>query len=198
MKVKHVLSVVALCILVASCGGNSSKRVVSETPINTEVLGLKLCEESDEYDIISALEDFADKNISVFDRAQNGAGLTIRTYVSTWSGVDKFYYGGCSWNNADVYLDADNRIYSVSVTNSFEKIERAKEQYDSMVALLIQKYGMGNIGEQYTLWTDDTNIVRVSYYTSTTLGGDEKNFCQVFYTNIALAEAVESSKLDAI
>lgn len=67
-----------------------------------------------------------------------------------------------------------------------------------MVALLIQKYGMGNIGEQYTLWTDDTNIVRVSYYTSTTLGGDEKNFCQVFYTNIALAEAVESSKLDAI
>ena len=47
-------------LLVVSCGDKAPKRIITDTPIKTEILGLKLCDISSEREVERAISKASD------------------------------------------------------------------------------------------------------------------------------------------
>ena len=77
---------------------------------------------------------------------------------------------------------------------SYESLDQAKEHFESAKGILSQKYGQGNERDNgfCMLWTDNTNTVGVYYHEGSTIYGQDRSFCGMYYVNIALAEAIEA------
>ena len=54
-SIASIMSIMTASLLLWACGNNTPKRIVSEVPIKTEVLGLKLGDVSSEDDVETAL-----------------------------------------------------------------------------------------------------------------------------------------------
>ena len=189
-KLISFFGVFAFLFVVMSCNQKAPTRIVSQQTVKTEILGLKLCDRTDEKKVEKALESsIGEYIITDSQRAQNGK--TIRAIPTSLS----FSYGGNSWTYVDVSLDGEDQITAIELTASYENLENAKRQYEQVVATFEQKYGKGNIHPegQLTFWTDDVNSVGVCYQEAASIDGGDRSFCTLYYVNIAL-----SDKLDAL
>lgn len=183
------ISITALFFLF-SCKSNTPKRVVSEVPIKTEVLGLKLCDKTNEDIVEETLEDATD-NLMMTDTQKNGTGMVVRAVPASMS----FKYGGLAWNYVDVSLNESMQIVSISLVGSYESIENAKVQFDAARQIFAQKYGKGNDNAQYQIifWTDNTNSVGLNYMESSAINGNDRSFCTLYYVNRALSDAFDKA-----
>lgn len=182
---KYITSVL-LClslILTSSCGSTGPKRIVSETPIKTTVLGLPLCSRASESSIRTAISK--ETNLYVYsEKKLYDGGPIVRIAPTSY-----FNYGGLAWHYIDVNLSKDNLIVAVAISASYESIEMAKKQFLDATQIFTRKYGSGNHkGEQIVFWTDNTNSVGLSYEESSTIAGDTRSFCTLYYVNVALSD----------
>ena len=187
-SISSIITVLAASILVWSCGDNTPKRIVSETPIKTDVLGLKLCDESSERAIKNAITKISDRSVQA-ESKKYGVGTGVRAMPVSL----ELRYGGLSWTYVDVILNEDKKIVSISMVASYESIERAKDQFDAAIKVFTQKYGIGNYNDdhQNVYWTDDINSVGLTYEESSAINGNDRSFCTLYYVNIELATALE-------
>lgn len=201
---KHLAAIaiiISFVSLLVSCKDQSSKRNVSEIPIKTEILGLKLCEQTNEKAIKKAISEATGESVRTETR-KNSVGSTIRVYPTQW--LSSFNYGGFSWHYVDVELNEDNKVFRISVQGSYEKYENAKDQYDAVLNVFSKKYGKGNENEksdqdfENIIWTDDTNTVGLTCHQSIAVNGQERSFCYLYYVNIKLATAFEQAIMQEI
>lgn len=186
----HAVLAIAICavLLTPSCKQVTKQRIVSKTPIKTEVLGMKLCDVSSE----KAIEKAVSKEISkqVYTESEKvGTGTIVRVIPFSLD----LNYGGQSWHYVDVWLDENKKIVEIRITASFESVERAKDHFDTATQIFSQKYGKPNEEQQNVFWTDDTNSVGLLYHESSAINGDDRSFCELYYVNRELVDAFEKA-----
>ena len=101
-------------------------------------------------------------------------------------------YGGLSWEYILVGISEESKVYLIGLVGSYESIETAKQQYEEAVSAFTQKYGRGNESEDNIFWTDENNSVSISYGKGSTMGGSDRYFCTLSYSNIALSDRIEA------
>lgn len=178
---------VFLVVIFSLISCNQSKRIVTDIPIKTEVLGVKLCEEMSVSEVRYALMDHTDK---YFETTTQKIG-SAEVYRSVPMDLN-FNYGGLSWTYIDVGVTKDSEVYVLILGGSYESEESAKRQYDSAVAIFTQKYGKGNVRDNVVFWTDDVNSVGLVYNKASAIDGSDRWFCELYYCNIALSEKVKA------
>ena len=92
-------------------------------------------------------------------------------------------------------LNEDKQIVQITIVASFESIERAKDQFSAASEIFTQKYGKGNVNEEYhnIFWTDETNSVGLTYEESSSINGSDRSFCSLYYVNIEMATALQNA-----
>jgi len=188
----HAVLTIAICavLLMPSCKQVSKQRIVSETPIKSEVLGLKLCDVSSENKIEIAVSKEISKQVYT-ESEKAGTGTIVRVIPLSLD----LNYGGQSWHYIDVWLDENQKIVEIRITASFESVERAKEQFDAATLIFSQKYGKPNEEQQNNFWTDDTNSVGLLYHESSAINGNDRSFCELYYVNRELIDAFEKANI---
>lgn len=191
-SIASIMSIMTASLLLWACGNNTPKRIVSEVPIKTEVLGLKLGDVSSENAVETALTKATGKYV-LTESQKNGIATVVRAIPTSL----EISYGGLSWHYVDVTLDKEKKIAQISIVASFENIERAKEQYNAAVQVFTQKYGQGNIDQeaQNAFWTDDTNAVGLSYMESSAINGEDRSFCTLYYVSRELYTSLEEANI---
>ncbi|MBO4557216.1 MAG: hypothetical protein J5693_01245 [Bacteroidales bacterium] len=171
------------------------KRIVTEVPIKSEVMGVKLCEKNSEKSIKRAISKEVGKEM-VSSSQKNGVGTIVRVLPL---GLE-LIFGGSSWHYVDVMLNEDSQVIQISLVGSYESIESAKEQFDAVVQKYEQKYGKGNVyaEKQAVIWTDDTNTVLLNYNESSALNGSDRSFCTLCYLNNELFKAFDKANMSDI
>jgi hypothetical protein len=187
---KKFIPILFTVIFMFSCGNQPQKRIVSETPIKTTVLGLTLCEKTSEKAIENAISKEVGKSV-IGDSYKDGVGTTVRVFPVSLD----INYGGLSWHYVDVALNEDKQIVQITIVASFESIERAKDQFSAASDIFTQKYGKGNVNEEYhnIFWTDETNSVGLTYEESSSINGNNRSFCSLYYVNIEMATALQNA-----
>lgn len=184
----------ALCsvILLTACGTNQqNKKNITQTPIKTNILGIELGEKITpgliEVDLTRATEkEFHISNEQKFDVA------TLYTAHPSYSSF--FNFGNKNWHYAVVKVDQNSLVYKVELHATFESIEQAKKDYESIIEIYEGKYGQGNAdGEQHTFWTDGKTHVGVQYVESSNMRGEDRSYCVLYYKNTVLGEAVNKA-----
>lgn len=186
-----VLPVLVISSLFAiSCHNVENKRIVSAVPIKTEVLGLHLGDVSSVKEVEKAISKTIGKEV-ISDSEKSGIGTTVRVISPSLN----ISFAGLSWLYVDVELNENKQIVTITLTGSYENIERAKGQFDAVSLMLSDKYGKGNDSYDHSLifWTDDINSVGVTYLQSSALDGSDRCFCYLYYTNIELADAMDAA-----
>ena len=191
-SIASIMSIMTASLLLWACGNNTPKRIVSEVPIKTEVLGLKLGDVSSEDAVETALTKATGKYV-LTESQKNGIATVVRAIPTSL----EISYVGLSWHYVDVTLDKEKKIAQISIVASFENIERAKEQYNAAVQVFTQKYGQGNIDQeaQNAFWTDDTNSVGLSYMESSAINGEDRSFCTLYYVSRELYTSLEEANI---
>jgi len=176
--------------LLASCN-MQQKRIVSETPVKSNILGVELCTETTADEIVSAITEETGK-FFLPQIEEVGTGTVVRLVTLTMD----IYYGGASWSYIDVFLDEDSKVICIRLNASFESIDRAKDHFTVMKSTLEQTYGKGNeVDDNIAFWTDDTNSVRISYEESSAINGNDRSFCYMDYINIELSNEYEQANV---
>lgn len=179
--------------LLASCN-MQQKRIVSETPVKSNILGVELCTETTADEIVSAITEETGK-FFLPQIEEVGTGTVVRLVTLTMD----IYYGGASWSYIDVFLDEDSKVICIRLNASFESIDRAKDHFTVMKSTLEQTYGKGNeVDENIAFWTDDTNSVRISYEESNAINGNDRSFCYMDYINIELFNEYEQANVSDV
>lgn len=191
-SVVSIVTIMTASLLLWACGNNTPKRIVSEVPIKTEVLGLKLGDASSEKAVEKALTKATGKYV-LTESQKNGIATVIRAIPTSL----EIAYGGLSWHYVDVTLDKDKKIAQIAIVASFENIDRAKEQFNAAGQVFTQKYGQGNLNKeaQNAFWTDDTNSVGLTYMESSALNGEDRSFCTLYYVSRDLYNALEEANV---
>ena len=176
--------------LLASCN-MQQKRIVSETPVKSNILGVELCTETTADEIVSAITEETGK-FFLPQIEEVGTGTVVRLVTLTMD----ICYGGASWSYIDVFLDEDSKVICIRLNASFESIDRAKDHFTVMKSTLEQTYGKGNeVDDNIAFWTDDTNSVRISYEESNAINGNDRSFCYMDYINIELFNEYEQANV---
>ena len=179
--------------LLVSCN-MQQKRIVSETPIKSNIMGVELSAETTADEIVSTISEETGKFF--FPQIEEvGTGTVVRLITLTMD----IYYGGASWSYIDVFLDENSKVICIRLNRlnaSFESIDRAKDHFTMMKSTLEQTYGKGNeVDENIAFWTDDTNSVRISYEESNAINGNDRSFCYMDYINIELFNEYEQANV---
>ena len=191
-SIASIVTIMTASLLLWACGNNTPKRIVSEVPIKTEVLGLKLGDVSSEKAVEKALAKATGKYV-LTESQKNGIATVVRAITTSL----EIGYGGLSWHYVDVTLDKEKKIAQIAIVASFENIERAKEQFNAAGQVFTQKYGQGNINQeaQNAFWTDNTNSVGLSYMESSAINGKDRSFCTLYYVSRDLYNALEEANI---
>ena len=107
------MSIMTASLLLWACGNNTPKRIVSEVPIKTEVLGLKLGDVSSEDAVETALTKATGKYV-LTESQKNGIATVVRAIPTSL----EISYGGLSWHYVDVTLDKEKKIALLSDLSS--------------------------------------------------------------------------------
>jgi len=195
LRLVSIFGALTLLLVVAGCNQKAPTRIVSQQPVKTEILGLTLCDKTDDKKVEKALQNATGEYV-ITDSQRDQTGKIIRAIPASLS----FSYGGYSWTYVDVNLDGENSIATIALTASYENVENAKRQYEQVVATFEQKYGKGNVHPegQLMFWTDDVNSVGVYYQKSASIDGGDRSFCTLYYTNIALADKLDEQNMSDI
>lgn len=167
-------------ILVIACGDKVPKRIITDIPIKTEILGMKLCAISSAHEVERVISKASDTYVWSENQKMD-SGFVVRVFAT----MLPISYGGFSWHCVDVCLNESNKIVSITLSASYESIDIAKEHFDAAEKIFTQKYGKGNLDEKNHshLWTDEINFVGLQYTESATIGGDNRCFCILQYAN---------------
>ena len=192
-RTKSALLVLSLLLMLLVSACIINRRVVSDTPVKSEILGLKLGDVSNALLIKTTLQKEINKML-YSETERIGIGTVVRVYAFSQEPIQ---YGGQPWHYIDVSLDKENRIVDIRFYGSFEKLEQAKAHFEESVKTLANKYGKSNKSEdcQNLFWTDNTNSVGVAYIESSTITGQNRSFASMYYTNIALADELEKNNI---
>ena len=172
-------------LIVSSC--NQTGRIVSDTPIKTNILGIELCKKMTSNEVTEVLMNNAGQFFATMPHKTG----TTEVYRSIPKEMH-FRYGGLSWSYIDVCVTSEKEVHTIYLVGSYESIENAKQQYNSAVELFTQKYGKGNSGMSNNMfWTDDVNSVGLLYEATSSIDGSDRSFCYLYYTNIALRDKAE-------
>lgn len=188
---KKILFVFIVAIFsLTSC--NQTRRIVTDTPIKTNILGIEIGKTMSSGKIQDVLINNTDTYFLPLPK-KNGNAEVYR-YIPV---LLNFNYGGLTWTYIDVGTTNDSKVYAVSLVGSYESMESAKQQYDSAVAIFTKKYGKGNVNESDSngsniYWTDDVNSVRLICYKSSAVNGSDRCFCELYYINNALSDKVDA------
>ena len=79
-SVASIVTIMTASLLLWACGNNTPKRIVSEVPIKTEVLGLKLGDVSSENAVETALTKATGKYV-LTESQKNGIATVVRAIV---------------------------------------------------------------------------------------------------------------------
>ena len=185
------LAICALLLVSLFCGScnREKKRVVSDVPIKTEIMGMKLGEVIDKDSIVPVVSAAAQQSFSSVITAKD-AYYKVRCF----SDDVVLHYGGFSWHDVEVSLHSNNKVAMILFSFSFESRDHAKKRFDKLKQSLTNKYGQGNErGDGDAMfWTDDTNSVGVRYEEGTSVYGEVRFFCKLYYANIALVEDIKA------
>ena len=199
MNTRHltlVITSVFMLGLLSSCGDGTPERVVSETPIKTEILGLKLCSASNGEAIKKAISKATDKDF-YYNSEKDGSSTRFRLSPRY---DNHFSYGGVTWHYMDVYVNKEGIIAAIELTASLESQEQAQNLYDKMSKVLFQKYGVNNKSSipegRRAFWTDDKNSIGLVCYKGMTVDGRNRYFCSMYYVNRDLYGKIESAMQD--
>lgn len=192
-------------ILLLSCSGNNSNKqtgtiaetngsvpetIISDKPIKSEILGLKLGEAPNAFDIHGAICGATKKMFTP-------SSQRFKEYYTFRYTPDQppFYYGGIPWHYIDIDFNNDEQIVRVTLMGSFESLDQAKKSYDQSKNVLTKKYGKGNEGEEgdSIYWTDTITTVGAFYYQGNTIYGQDRSFCGMFYVNNMLGSEIEAA-----
>lgn len=186
MRMKRtVIPFIVSLLAFVSC--NQTGRIVTDTPIKTNILGIELCKKVTTSEVADALMKHTDKYFTCMPQK----GSVSEIYRSFPMDMN-FAYGGLSWTYVDIGVTKDKEVYTVYLVGSYESVENAQKQFDAAVELFTQKYGKGNKVEDGAMfWTDNTNSVGLRYYASSALNGADRSFCELYYVNIELSDKVE-------
>ena len=183
---RAVIPFIISVFAILSC--NQTGRIVSDTPIKTNVLGVELCKKMAALEVADSLM----KNTGRFFMPTVEKVGTAQVYRLTPMGMN-FNYGGLSWSYADIGVTSAKEVHTIYIVGSYESVESAKKQYDAAVEIFTHKYGKGNSGmENNTFWTDNVNSVGLLYQASSALDGSDRSFCYLYYVNRALNDKVEA------
>lgn len=183
---KVFVSLVIAVITFASC--NQTGRIVTDTPIKTNILGIELCKKMSSDEVADSLM----KNTDRFFLSMPQKNGNAEVYRSMPMGMN-FTYGGMSWSYIDVAVTSEKEVHTIYLVGSYESVENAKQQYNSAVELFTQKYGKGNSEiENNTFWTDNVNSVGLIYEASSAIDGSDRSFCYLYYTNRLLNDKAEA------
>lgn len=183
---KRFLTIIFAIAIFVAC--NPNKRIVSTVPIKTKVLGVELCKQMTEDEIVDILEE--NSNISFLDYTEHE---NASTYIfGSYSEYHSIEYGGLVWDYVIISTSEESNVFSIQLQSVFESIETAKQQYDITTNLFSQKYGKFNSFEQGAFWTDDTNSVRVYYYKGKAMDGTDRYYCILDYVNIDIKDRIEA------
>lgn len=181
-----------LCIstILLSCASNTNNRIVSDTPIKTEVLGLAIGDISS----VEAIEYAISKatNMTVYtENEKYGVGSYVRAIPASFV----INYGGLSWTYSGVTLNGENQVVQIDLIGSYESFENAKKQYDAAIEIFAQKYGKWNAGEgiNSVFWTDNTNSVGLRCEKTSAVSGNDRSFCTLSYGSIALGDELDEA-----
>lgn len=170
-------------ITVVSC--NLTGKIITDTPVKTNILGIELCKNMTSDEVADSLTRNTE-NLFLSMPIKKG---TIEVYRSFPMGL-YFTYGGLSWSYVDVFV-TNEIVYMISLVDSYESVENAKQKYDSAIDLFTQKYGKGNLADKSsTFWTDNVNTVVLRHGASSALDGSDRSFCELCYINVALTDKV--------
>ena len=185
-----IATFIAAFLFLVSCGNGSQKLKMSNTQINTEILGLKLGEVSDENAIKKAISKEIDKEV-LWDLYKVGIGTTVRV-VPMLSDVN---YEGLTWSYVDVTLNEEKQIVQITIVASDDNFEKSKDQFEAATKIFNQKYGKGNTyqEQQYVVWTDGTSYVDLTLEESNETVGNDRFFCSLSYVNIELGNAFDEA-----
>lgn len=190
MRKSIILLISALSAI--ACGNNQQpKRIVSETPVKTNVLGIELGAKVSAEQVKQSLKKATDKTFSTHIEKIDDVESCIRAIPAY---DNYFIFANMSWHYADIRLNQNNLVYEIELTSSFESVEQAKEMFEAVKAIYDNKYGKGNEEGQWKFWTDDTNSVGISYEKSSAINGNDRSFCHLYYTNISLINALQAAK----
>lgn len=181
-KIFFIFIITAFSLI--SC--NQSRIIVTEVPIKTEILGIELCKKI--YTTGEINDALAEHTNQYFFTTPKKDG-NVEVFRSIPIGFS-FNYGGLSWTYIDVAVTNNSEVCMVKLSGSYESEETAKQQYESAVAIFSQKYGNGNVSENNTFWTDETNRVCLSHFKASALDGSDRYFCELYYVNIELSDKV--------
>lgn len=182
MKKYIFILFIAICGLL-SC--SRSKRIVTDIPIKTDILGIELCKKM----TFGEVQDVLMRKTDKYFYAQTQK-VDNKEHCRFYPMDLNLIYGGLSWTYIDVLATNDSEVYYLNLVGSYESVERAKQQYDLAVAIFTKKYGKGNISENNTFWTDNVNSVGLTYKESSSLNGSDRSFCSLYYINIELDDKV--------
>jgi hypothetical protein len=176
-------------MIISAYGNKQVKRIISETPVKSEILGLKLCSQTTSEQIETALSKSTEKIFFTYEEKWG-----IETMVRAVPYSLNFIFGGLNWNYIDIHLDQNSRIYLIQFVASFESLDKAIDLFNQAKTIYTNHYGKGNENdEQNIFWTDDINFIRLFYKDSATISGDDRSFCVLYYVNIELANAAEKA-----
>ena len=189
---KRVFIAILVCLAIVSCNG--SRRIVSDTPVKSEVLGIELCTKMSMSEIENALMEHTEKFFFTTSERVNN----YRVYRSMPLGLN-FSYGNMTWMYCDVLVTDEDEVVTIQLAGSYENLDYAEKQYKKAVELFTNKYGKANVSDDNKLsfWTDDVNTIGVQYYNSNALNGNDRSFCELYYANIALSDkTTKENELD--
>lgn len=199
MNKRHILLILVpflTIVLFSSCGNGTPKRILSETPIKTEVLGLKLCSVSNGEAVRRAVSKATDKD---FGCTSEKVGTHSRYCLDRPFGQE-FFYGGESWHHINVFISKEGRIAGLQFNTSYGRQAQVQKQYERLCQALSKKYGEGNKNNKQAhknmLWTDNINTVGVTMTRVTSESGVRCAYCTLYYLNIELYEKVLESIQD--
>lgn len=188
---KRVFTIIFAIAIFVAC--NPNKRIVSTVPIKTNVMGIELCEPT----TTSKIEKILNKNTDhyLYPLYEKDGNTTFCRFIPILPHLITpgfISYGGLSWKYILVGISEESKVYLIGLVGSYESIETAKQQYEEAVSAFTQKYGRGNESEDNIFWTDENNSVSISYGKGSTMGGSDRYFCTLSYSNIALSDRIEA------
>ena len=189
---KNSISILCAALILVSCNGKDD-RIVSETPVDSSMMGVLLC---NTYSSEQSLSDTFQRTTGAAMTSSSSYDGGVRT-VSLFPDEEVFIFGGYPWLYANVLLDRHDAACAISLFNGYDSKGEARKAFNGIQDFLSGKFGEANKssekGLETRMWTDNTNSVGVRLYKWDAGNGSEKWICEMYEVNVNLYNALSGN-----
>ena len=132
---KRVFTIISAIAILVAC--NQNKRIISDIPIKTEVLGIELCKQMTRHEVYEIIDENTGIPLWGDDFELKNSTDYVFHSSSEYYDID---YGGLAWDYVIISTSEESNVFSIQLQSVFESIETAKQQYDSTVNTFSKKY----------------------------------------------------------